>query len=70
MPIAILGNKVDLNNDQISEDDVRDYIARLKTENGIEDAPISYMTTSAKTGENINECFFQIANALYDRLRE
>lgn len=70
MPIAILGNKVDLSNNQVTDDEVRDYIARLKTENGIEDAPIRYITTSAKTGENINECFYQIANALYDRLKD
>jgi small GTP-binding protein len=70
MPIAILGNKVDLSNLQVSEQQVLDYIEKLKKDNGIEDAHITYMTTSAKTGENINECFYQIANALYETLRD
>lgn len=70
MPIAILGNKVDLNNNHITEDQVKEYIANLKVEHGIEDAHITYMTTSAKTGENINECFYEIANALYNSLND
>ena len=70
MPIAILGNKVDLGNNQVTEEEVMNYIQKLKDDNDIHDANIIYITTSAKTGENINSCFQGIAKSLFELLND
>lgn len=70
MPIAIIGNKVDLDEINISEDEVYKYIDDLKSRYNIQNSEYSYFTTSAKTGVNIQECFQTIAKSLYDELKE
>ncbi|MHA2249803.1 MAG: Rab family GTPase [Candidatus Kariarchaeaceae archaeon] len=70
MPIALLGNKNDLDNHKVDEQEVIDYIARLRDEHGLDNCYVSYFSTSAKTGVNIEQCFQEISKALYDDLRE
>ncbi len=69
MPIALLGNKNDLDNHLIDEDQIDAYIQRLRDEHGLGKIYVSYFSTSAKTGINIEECFSEISTALYDDLK-
>ncbi|OLS27005.1 MAG: Transforming protein p29 precursor [Candidatus Heimdallarchaeota archaeon LC_2] len=70
MPIAIIGNKSHLNNDQITEEEVMKYIEKLKTDNDIHDANIFYIKTNEKTGENINHCLHNLATSLFELLKD
>jgi len=69
MPIAILGNKYDLDSHEVTEDEVNSYMDRLRQENDLGDSYLAYFTTSAKTGENIQTVFQEISEALYDKNR-
>lgn len=54
--LIFIGNKVDLTDERaVSDDDLRQALAGLTD---------SYLLTSAKTGENVNEAFCQLADAL------
>ncbi|MHA2306687.1 MAG: Rab family GTPase [Candidatus Hodarchaeales archaeon] len=64
MPIAVLGNKVDLRaetEDPVSEEDALKFIDDLKTKLDIP-YEIPYLETSAKTGENVDESFNRLAH--------
>ena len=67
MPIAILGNKIDLEGHEVTEDEVHAYIEKLRKEHDLGDSYLSYFTTSAKTGENIQTVFQEISQALYEK---
>ena len=66
MPIAILGNKIDLDEQVVSEEEVNEYIKRLREDHDLGETYLSYFTTSAKTGENIQTAFEEISHALYE----
>lgn len=66
LPIAIIGNKVDLENHEITDNEVAAYISKIKADNNIPDTFIKYYKTSAKTGENIEECFIEVAKEIID----
>ena len=70
MPIAILGNKIDLDNHEVSEKEVHEYMAKLRSDHDLGDTYLSYFTTSAKTGENIQTAFQEISHALYKKNNE
>lgn len=70
MPIAIIGNKNDLENQVITTEEVNDYMEHLRSNHDLGDSYISYFTTSAKTGENIQKVFEEISKALYEKLRD
>lgn len=70
MPISILGNKVDLDNSQVTSTQISDYLEKLKSENNLGDSYLSYFTTSAKTGVNIEQVFNEISRALFNELKE
>lgn len=70
MPLAIIGNKVHLNNNKVTEKEVTEYIGRLKDENDIHDADIIYITTTEETGENIDSCLHSMATSLYELDKE
>lgn len=70
MPIALLGNKSDLDDHKIDEATIQSYIADLRTTHGLENCYIDYFSTSAKTGINIETCFAEIAKALYADLKD
>ncbi|MHA2073697.1 MAG: hypothetical protein ACW97X_03690, partial [Candidatus Hodarchaeales archaeon] len=64
MPIAVLGNKVDLRDEAenpVSVDDVLKFIDDLKAKLDIP-YDIPYLETSAKTGENVDESFDRLAH--------
>ncbi|MHA2501987.1 MAG: Rab family GTPase [Candidatus Kariarchaeaceae archaeon] len=67
MPITILGNKIDLEGHQVTEEEVRAYMDRLREEHDLGDTYLAYYTTSAKTGENIQTVFQEISQALYTK---
>lgn len=69
MPIAILGNKSDLDGHSTTEDEVKGYMEKLKEEHDLADSYLSYFTTSAKTGENIQQAFEEISQALYEKMK-
>jgi len=69
IPIAIIGNKIDLA-DAAHEEKVKNYIKNLKEEHGLENTYLSYYTTSAKTGENIQTVFAEISETLYHKLKD
>lgn len=66
LQIIILGNKVDLENYQVTDQEVEAYIHKLKADNNIPDTFIKYYKTSAKTGENIEKCFRELTKELID----
>ncbi|MFX0087443.1 MAG: Rab family GTPase [Candidatus Hodarchaeota archaeon] len=63
MPIALLGNKVDLRgsaDDCVTEKDAIEFISDLKAKFNIP-YDIPYLETSAKTGVNVDESFDRLA---------
>ncbi|MFX0170356.1 MAG: Rab family GTPase [Candidatus Hodarchaeota archaeon] len=63
MPIAVLGNKVDLRDeaeDCVTSEQVQEFIEDLKKEHGYS-FDIPYLETSAKSGENVDESFSILA---------
>ncbi len=59
VPIIFLGNKNDLPNKEISEEDIRRYAEKYGTE---------YYLTSAKTGEHVEEAFLNLAKKIVERM--
>ncbi|MCY3413612.1 MAG: GTP-binding protein [Candidatus Heimdallarchaeota archaeon] len=70
LPIAILGNKYDLEGHEISAEDVEEYIQKIKQENNIPNTFIKYYETSAKTGHNIETVFMEIAKVIIDEINK
>jgi GTPase SAR1 family protein len=63
MPVAVLGNKVDLRNeadDCVTHSEGLEYAENLKKELQF-NCEIPYLETSAKTGENVDESFSMLA---------
>lgn len=63
MPIAVLGNKVDLRDeaeDCVTREQVQEFIEDLKKEYDYS-FDIPYLETSAKSGENVDESFMILA---------
>ena len=70
MPIAFLGNKVDLRDevdDPISEDEAQEFINQIKEQYKI-DFEIPYLETSAKTGQNVDASFDILASTIRSHL--
>lgn len=68
MPIAILGNKVDLRDsgevkDCVTQEEVEKFIAGLKKQFEMH-YDIPYLETSAKTGVNVDESFVILATSI------
>jgi small GTP-binding protein len=66
MPIALLGNKVDLRDetdDPITPEEAHAYIEELKKKYDI-DFKVPYLETSAKTGDNVDESFDMLAHTI------
>ena len=61
VPIIIVGNKVDLNTGCIPREDIDDLVRRLD---------IKYIETSAKTGENVDRVFIELARDVLKRRKE
>ncbi|MFX1282314.1 MAG: Rab family GTPase [Promethearchaeota archaeon] len=64
MPIAVLGNKVDLRNeadDCVTRTEALDYTTKIKEDFQF-NCNIPYLETSAKTGENVDESFSELAH--------
>jgi Ras-related protein Rab-21 len=57
-PIAIAGNKYDLPNRNIDQDEAEDYAKSIKG---------AHFDTSAKTGKGIDEVFIEITRAVLDK---
>jgi small GTP-binding protein len=68
MPIAILGNKNDLEERAVTREDVMSYIEKLREKHGLQNEWIEYYETSALTGENIEECFQAVSHALMEKM--
>ncbi|RMG35133.1 MAG: GTP-binding protein [Methanobacteriota archaeon] len=70
MVIAVLGNKNDLQDHTVKEDEVEQFFKRLRDTYGLEQELMKYYETSALTGENIEECFQFVSNAILDDIRQ
>lgn len=59
--IALIGNKLDLSDErQVSYEEANKFA---------QDNKILYLEVSAKTGKNIEECFMQTANKIYQDVK-
>lgn len=59
--MILVGNKSDLTDARtITQDEIRKFA---------EGRSLQYIESSAKTGSNINECFYQVAKAIYDGIK-
>ena len=70
MPIAFLGNKVDLRDevdDPITRNEALEFIKQFKKQYKI-DFDIPYLETSAKTGKNVDESFNILATTIRNHL--
>ena len=66
IPIAVLGNKVDLRDETenpVTERDALNFTKELKEELDMH-YEIPYLETSAKTGENVDESFDRLAHTI------
>ncbi|MFW9780503.1 MAG: GTP-binding protein [Candidatus Heimdallarchaeota archaeon] len=68
MPIAVLGNKVDLRDSGevkncVTQEEVEGFIADLKNQFNMH-YEIPYLETSAKTGANVDESFAMLATSI------
>ena len=65
IPILLVGNKIDLraNSNSITFEQGQDLAKKLSKENKL---AITYLESSAKTGENVEEIFYSIANSIID----
>jgi len=70
--LIVLGNKLDLKDEiKISVDTVKHYIYNyLSNKISIEDNPIEYYETSAKTGENVDQAFSLLGEKITDKLNQ
>ena len=74
IPILVLGNKVDLDNSQFLDSDpvfsfIQSIDAEYEQEFKIDKLKVSYLTTSALTGENVKEAFQILADILLTHQR-
>jgi small GTP-binding protein len=61
-PVLLIGNKVDLNNNiKVSEGEAKDFA---------ENYNLKFITTSAKTGSNVEEAFFGITESILKKSQE
>ena len=70
MPIAFLGNKVDLRDevdDPVTQNEAHKFIKQFKEQYKI-DFEIPYLETSAKTGKNVDESFNILATTIRNHL--
>lgn len=59
IPVQILANKVDLVDDaEVAEDDIKEFSDRMNS---------TYVMTSAKTGENVEDSFDIVARKIIDK---
>ncbi|MFX0014269.1 MAG: Rab family GTPase [Promethearchaeota archaeon] len=66
IPVAVLGNKVDLRadvDDYVTRDEALKYTENLKNKFQF-NCNIPYLETSAKTGENVDESFINLASSI------
>ncbi len=66
IPLMFIGNKIDLEDKEVTEDDVIKYIEEVRNKHNLHDLFIGYIFTSAKTGENINEAFETISQVIIE----
>lgn len=66
VPLMIIGNKIDLVDQQVvTEDLVKEYCEQLSNWLGMK---VPYAFTSAKTGQNVEKSFFIMGNNMLDQL--
>lgn len=69
IPVIIVGNKLDLRKDRvIHDDDIKAMVESLNSERSGNSMMVSYSTTSAKTGENVDRVFQELANKIGKQL--
>ncbi|MHA2090682.1 MAG: Rab family GTPase [Candidatus Kariarchaeaceae archaeon] len=65
VPLLIIGNKNDLVRDRaIPQDEIDKFVDHLKEDKTIRSKWIEYISTSAKTGENVERGFFILGNEI------
>jgi small GTP-binding protein len=63
-PIVLLGNKADLSDFQVTDDEILKFVASIEKDN----VPIDYYITSAKTGLNVEESFTKLGNLISNQV--
>lgn len=54
-PVLLIGNKIDLENVKVSQDEIKDFT---------KDYHVKFLSTSAKTGSNVEEAFTEITKTI------
>lgn len=64
LPIILIGNKIDLEEFAVTENDIIENIKRIRQKYDIADSYMNYILTSAKTGQNIESAFRMVAKQI------
>lgn len=69
VPAIILANKIDLEDKQVSMEEVEDFVNKLNEQTQEKDIENFALETSAKTGQNIDKAFEIIGKYILNRFR-
>jgi len=69
VPVIILANKIDLENKEVSMEEVEDFVSKLNERTSNHEIENFSLETSAKTGKNIDKAFEIIGKYILNRSR-
>ncbi|MHA2097375.1 MAG: Rab family GTPase [Candidatus Kariarchaeaceae archaeon] len=65
IPILFVANKTDLTRDRvIPEEEAKKFVEKINLDKSMKTSWVNYIETSAKNGQNIENCFYLLADAI------